>query len=195
MPKVLLTEEEVEKCRSFASRMDTSYYAKRNQFDQGKKFKDQVIGKLGEIGVYKLLSKSHSEITYPDFEIYESSKKSWDFDMKSSSFNLHVKSQNMEDLNRNSISNTASWIFQYGDGKKDCDKEIFNKLSPNQYVAFVIVDVYNLIADIKAIVSLDFLHDNNLFSFPNKESLKNTKKAVYYRNLLEFSPEELSRLI
>jgi hypothetical protein len=51
------------------------------------------FGKLGEVATYHILKDKVSNITYPDFEIYSVKQKSWDYDIKSTEYNIHVKTQ------------------------------------------------------------------------------------------------------
>lgn len=176
------TEEEINKCKEFSEKIDTSFYAKRNQFNNEKRKKDQLIGKLGEILSYNYLKNKISDISYPDFNIYEKKNKSWDFDMKSSSHNIHVKSQDIEQAKRYG----ESWIFQAGDKQKGYDKEIFDRLSKNQFVSFCIIDIKNNCGTIKSIVNVDFIHENSFFKLPKLEWLQQmNKKAVYFVDIGE----------
>lgn len=181
MEKIIFTSEEIEKCTEFSEQVDTSLYAKRNQWDVNKRKADSKIGKLGEIAVYRSLVGKYPDLTYPDFKIYKPREKSWDFDLKHPNFNLHVKTQ--ETLQASKFG--ESWIFQYGDGKKkNYDKEIFDRLSPNQYIAFVRLNVLEGYGTVRAIVSLDLLHDKKLFAEPVLDKLKFANKvAVYYKDL------------
>lgn len=187
MSTIIFTDKEFDECKNFSELVDTSLYAKRNQWDAEKRKADSLVGKLGEVAVYNVLSPKYTDLTYPDFKIYKPREKSWDFDMKSSSFNLHVKTQ--ESLQ--SAKFGESWIFQHGGGKrKHYDKEIFDRVTPNQYVAFVKVNLQKREAEVRAIVSLDLLHDNNLFALPVLEKLQNANKlAVYYKDLQQYGTE------
>jgi hypothetical protein len=181
MKKIIFTPEDIKKCTEFSEQVDTSLYAKRNQWDANKRVIDSRIGKLGELVVYYNLIEKYPDITYPDFKIYPAKQKSWDFDLKSSTFNLHVKSQ--ETLQGTKFG--ESWIFQVGNGKnRHYDKEIFDRISPNQYVAFVKVNLLTKEGEVRAIVSLDMLHENKLFAPPVLEKLQKANKlAVYYKDL------------
>lgn len=185
MKKIIFTPEDMQKCIEFSEQVDTSLYAQRNQWDVQKRKIDSKVGKLGELATYYNLVDKYPDITYPDFKIYKAKEKSWDFDLKSNSFNLHVKSQ--EALQGNKFG--ESWIFQFGNGKnRHYDKEIFDKLSPNQYISFVKVNLLTKEAEVRAIVSLDLLHDNKLFALPVLEKLQQANKlAVYYKDLQKFS--------
>jgi hypothetical protein len=184
MYKYNFTEEELSKCKSFAESIDTSFYATRNQFNPEKRKTDQIIGKLGEILTYNYLLDKVQNLTYPDFNIYEKSKKSWDFDLKGNDSNIHVKSQNIVQAKNYG----QSWIFQAGNGKnKNYDKEIFDQISPNQYVSFCLIDLGNKCGEIKSILKLSTLHDNKLFKLPKLEKLQVANKlAVYFSDIKVF---------
>jgi hypothetical protein len=185
MKKIIFTPEDIQKCTEFSEQVDTSLYAQRNQWDAEKRKADAKIGKLGELVVYQNLIEKYPNITYPDFKIYKAKEKSWDFDLKAPTFNLHVKTQ--EALQGAKFG--ESWIFQYGNGKnRHYDREIFDRTSPNQYIAFVKVNLLAKEGEIRAIVSLDLLHENKLFALPVLEKLQKANKlAVYYKDLQKFS--------
>ena len=174
------TQKDINECTNFAESIDTSHYASRSQTDPEKRKRDQIVGKLGELCVYNVLKNQFPDITYPDFNIYKAKDKSWDFDLKASGLNLHVKSQDVLQGKKYGIS----WIFQASNGRRDYDKEIFDKLSPNQKIAFVSVDMVAKQSILQAIVDLDILHDKKLFKLPKVFKLQNANKlAVYFDDL------------
>ncbi len=183
--EIKFTQEEIDQCNDFANKIDTSYYATRSQTDNNKRRHDQVIGKLGEIAVFNSLKEKHPSLGPPDFRIFSKKEKSWDFDLKGDGISLHVKSQDI----KQSKKYGESWIFQKGNGvNRNYDKEIFDRLSPNQYVSFVVVNLNENCATIKAIVDLDFLHKKELFKEPVLEKLRFANKmAVYFRDMKEYS--------
>ena len=186
MKSIIFTEKQINTCIDFANSINTSYYASRSQINDDKRKNDQLIGKLGEIATYEILKYKLPNLTYPDFKIYEAKGKSWAFDLMTTDVNLHVKSQSAESGKRYGIS----WIFQ------STDKEIFGRVTPNQYISFVTINLQIKQAIIRAIVKLDFLHDNNLFDYPKLDYLKtNNKRAVYLDSLQKFTNEEIWYLI
>lgn len=181
MQKIIFTPEDVEKCTEFSNQVDTSFYAKRNQWDADKRKADSKIGKFGELAVYYSLKEKYPTITYPDFNIYPARQKSWDYDLKHESFNLHVKTQ--ETLQAAKFG--ESWIFQSE------DKHIFKIYTDKDYVAFVKVNLMKNEAEVRAIVQINTLHDNKLFELPVLEKLRYANKlAVYYRDLEKY-PDKL----
>lgn len=182
------TKEEIDAAQLFSESVDTSFYSTRNQFNESKKIKDSFIGKLGEFAAYHYLKDKVEDISVPDLNIYDAKSKSWDFDLKSKSANFHVKTQ---DLVQGEKYGT-SWIFQYGNGKsRSYDKEIFDKLTDNQYIAFVSLDLEKLCAHIRACVNLNHLHDKKLFGMPKLEHLQRANKLAVYLKDLERYPEQL----
>jgi hypothetical protein len=183
MFKYFFLEEEYNKCKEFSEKIDTSFYSTRSQTNNNKRKKDQLVGKLGEILCFNYLKNKITDLSYPDFNIYEKNKKSWDFDLKAVNYNIHVKSQDVEQ----GLKYGESWLFQNSGSKfKGYDKEIFDKTSQNQYICFCMIDLKEKFGLIKAIVSLDYLHNNNLFKYPKLEILKiNNKLAVYFDDIGE----------
>jgi hypothetical protein len=176
--KINFSKEDLQKCLDFSEQVDTSLYARRNQWDANKRKADSKIGKLGELAAYYSLLEKYPTISYPDFKIYTAKQKSWDYDLKYETFNLHVKTQ--ETLQAAKFG--ESWIFQ------STDKHIFKNHLSNDYVAFVKVNLMQNEAEIKAIVSVDLLHNNKLFAMPMLEKLQYANKlAVYYKDLEKYS--------
>lgn len=191
MIKYFFSQEELDVCKNFSESVDTSHYSKRGQNNEQKRQKDAFVGKLGEYAVYNSLKGKILNIVEPDVQVYAAKQKSWDFDLKGDGVNLHVKTQDIEQGEKYGVS----WIFQYGNGKNQhYDKEIFDKITPNQYIAFVSLSLKENFALIRAIVKLDFLHDKKLFGLPKLEHLqKANKKAVYLKDIERY-PSELNQL-
>jgi len=187
MIKYSFSKEELDACKLFSESVNTSYYSKRGQNNDQKRQKDALVGKLGEIAVYQTLKGKIPSIGYPDLRIYSAKEKSWDFDIKGDNVNLHVKTQDIEQGEKYG----TSWIFQYGNGKNQhYDKEIFDNLTPNQYIAFVSLSLKENFAIVRAILKLEFLHERKLFGLPKLEHLqKANKKAVYLKDIERYLTE------
>lgn len=170
--KIKLSKKDLDECRQFSDMIDASFYENRNQFDDNKRKIDIVIGKAGELIAYYYLKKTYPEITYPDFMIYSTNKKSWDYDLKTSSINLHVKSQSF--LQENNFS--SSWIFQ------NEDKHIFKKYKDNDFVIFVSINLMESHGIIKKILPVKLLHEKELFKKPILANLI-SKSAIYYDDI------------
>jgi len=173
---MIFEKEDLDICTKFSEEVDTSFYSKRNQFDNTKRKADTKIGKLGELAVYYHFKDKN--ISYPDFKIYSAKEKSWDYDLKTKNENIHVKSQETLQGAKYGIS----WIFQLE------DKHIKN-YNDNDYVAFVSVNLLNKSAEIKSIMSVKSLHEKQLFKKPILNKL-NSKSAVYFEDLKDL-PFEL----
>jgi hypothetical protein len=166
---IKFTSQDIKKCQDFANKIDTGFYATRNQFNNEKRIQDQIIGKIAEIVVFSYFKEKGIETTPPDFNIYKKSKKSWDHDIKNQELNLHIKSQSVEQAKKYG----TSFVFE------KTDKKIFKEYSDKDYVCFVSVDLTNQSAEIKSILKLEDLHKNNLFK-PMKLAHLTSKSAVYF---------------
>lgn len=172
MKKFSFSPEDVAKCTEFSEAVDTSLYAKRNQWDVAKRKADSKIGKLGEVAVYNILKEKYPSITSPDFKIYKPREKSWDFDLKDPSFNLHIKTQEV----MQAAKYGESWIFQ------NEDKHIFKDYSDKDYIAFVGMDWVQKCGTIKQILPVSLLHEMKLFKKPILAKLY-SKSAVYFEDI------------
>jgi len=164
--------QEIEKCQEFANSIDTGYYANRKQFNNEKRIKDQIIGKIAEICAYKYLTIKNIDVSFPDFAIYKRTGKNWNCDLKSQDYEFHIKSQSIEQGKRYGVS----WIFE------NSDKTVFKNISDNGYVCFVSIDLNNRVGEIRAVVNLQDLHKHQLFQKPQLSYLT-TKSAVYFDQL------------
>lgn len=173
MTTIHFTQEELDICDKFANEVDTSLYARRNQFDDNKRKLDSKVGKLGEFAVYRALLDKYPDMLPPDVQIYSAKQKSWDYDLKATGINLHVKAQEYTQSSRFG----ESWIFQAE------DSHVFKNYKENDYVAFVTVNLLQKKATVKSILKIDYLHKNALFDLPKLEKLQNNKFAVYMEKL------------
>jgi len=169
---IRFTPQDIKKCRDFSNKIDTGFYATRNQFNKEKRIKDQIIGKLGELATFMYFKNKNIEISQPDFKLYDKANKSWDFDLKGDNLNIHVKSQSVDQGKKYGVS----WIFQ------NEDKHIFRDVSDNDYVCFVSIDLSQASGEIKSIVKLTDLHKKDLFKKP-KLAYLTSKSAIYMDDL------------
>lgn len=172
MTLIKISNVEYNKCVKFSGDVDTSLYAKRNQSNESKRKKDSVIGKIGEVASHRVLKDKFKDLTEPDFNIYSTKEKSWDFDLRATGLNLHVKSQDVEQGKRYG----DSWVFQ-----KE-DKHIFKEYSENDYVAFVSVDLNTKECFVRAMLPVSLLHEQNLFK-PMKLAHLSNKLAIYFDDI------------
>lgn len=189
--KFIITPEIYEKCTDFAKASvgtSSDKYARRNQFNVEKIVKDIRNGKIGEEGVHQILSLTYPQLTQPDHNIYDKVNKSWDPDLKdaSSGIRVGVKSQDIE----SAIHFGESWVFQFRAGQKyDVDTGIFGEKDDKHYVAFVALNVPKKTGEIRALVRVDWLHQNKLFKEMQKQTLRGNKVAVYYEDLEKYKEQ------
>lgn len=189
MNRVKLTNEEIIKCKKFAEEVfstNQKQYAKRNQKNQNIIKHQILIGKLGEIATWKIFKKNPKikKLDYPDFSILPYYKKSFDADLLvNDTKKIHVKSQDAESARRYGVS----WTFQWnGEGTGHTDPILrHTQGNKDEYVAFVGVDLATSTGIGYDVVSVDFLHAHGLFGKPKLRSMQNSKKVVYYEELLK----------
>jgi len=172
MRLIKLSAADYKKCSDFANSVDTSFYANRKQFNEEKRIKDSIIGKIGEIATYKALKDKFPDLSLPDYAIYNKNQKSWSHDLIASNLNLHVKSQDVEQGKKYG----ESWVFQ-----KE-DKHIFKEYGQNDYVSFVSVDLKTRECFVRQILPVSLLHEQNLFK-PMKLLHLASKVAIYYDDI------------
>lgn len=194
-PKFILTEEMIEKCSEFAKNSvgsSADKYARRNQFNIDKIMYDIKVGKLGEEGVYQKISQLYPDLSKPDYKIYDKKDKSWDSDLSDpiKHIKVGVKTQDI----KSEVSYGRSWVFQYRAGKNyDSDTGIFKNSDTNNFVCFVSVNLPKRVGEIRGIVKVQWLHEQNLFKPMKLKNLQNNKVAVYYEDL-EKQPSKLFQL-
>ena len=169
--KVTITEEERKICEDFASKSvstNIKEYERRNQSNVGKVELDISIGKMAEIGVYKILNKAKLKCSYPDFEIYDKYHKTFDADLTIDKYDIHVKSQ----LLSQSKSFGESWLFQKNDKLTYIPTE-------RDVICLCIVSSNEVI--IKKILLANNL--TGLYGIPKSPKLKDNKHALYYKDI------------
>lgn len=188
-PKFTITDEVFDKCAQFAKDSVTSSadkYARRNQFNVSKIMDDIRNGKLAEEAVYQKVVEIYPNISKPDFNIYEKKSKSWDPDLTDATVpvRIAVKSQDIQA----DLMYGRSWVFQYGNGKFDCDTGIFGKKDDHHFVCFVSLNVPKRIGELRGLVKVSWLHEKDLFK-PMKLKNLSSKVAVYYEDLEKLSDQ------
>jgi hypothetical protein len=157
--------EHVTICREFANKSDVSLYTRRARITEEKAREDVFIGKLAEFAVYR----TTAGCTLPDVNIYENKRKTWAPDLKlEDGTPIHVKAQTIEKAKKYGLS----WIFEA------TDRGVFKNRTG--FCAFCI-SYPNGVIDTAHFVSVQHLHDNNLFK-ETKLKFKN-KLAVYAEDL------------
>jgi hypothetical protein len=185
-----ITDDVIDRCKQFAESSSYKRYSSRGQYDDRKKFKDILYGKLGEWGFYYIKLSCFPHLSTPDMNIYSIPQKSWKPDLCDPlvPINIGVKTQDIE----SKINWGESWVFQNSSWKKfgkiiDSDTEVFtDDIDPNYYVGFMLLNFPKRTVELRALVKLQFLHDNKLFKPMRLERLQNNKVAVYYSDLEKF---------
>lgn len=172
MRLIKISNEKYKKCVDFANNVDLSLYERRNKSSFEKRQSDTIIGKMGELAAFEALKMKFGDLTEPDFKIYSTKEKSWDYDLKSSDANFHIKTQSLSQGKKYG----CSWTFQ-----KE-DKHIFKNYHPNDYVVFVSIDQDTRDCFIKSILPVHILHDNDLFK-PMKLLHLASKCAIYFDDI------------
>lgn len=188
MRRIYVSQEIYDLCNKFAEKsVDSSvdHYEKRNQSNKAN-IKEQIsIGKVGEFGAYFYLQGMISNISKPDLKIYNSENKSFDYDLKSDKYNVHVKSQ----LMTTAYEFGLSWTFQYGNKNSGhFDSHIFNN-DLNQHIILTLV--HPTFVDVLSFCNVKVLHEYNLFKDPKVDKLKGIKKVIYYDDLIKIPTEKI----
>lgn len=168
---IILTQSQIIKATEFANKIDTDFYATKNQKDKDKRINDQIVGKLGEEIAYCYL-KNDYKVSCPDYEIYDKENKSWQPDLYTPDFKIHVKSQSADSSERFGLS----WTFA------TTDKEVF-KADSTDYVVFTQVNLLKRFGLVKSILKISTLHDNDLFKEPLLKKLVGHKKVIYINDI------------
>lgn len=189
----------IVQCRNFAKKQQPTsvdQYAKRGQ-DPSKYYREIIQlsnGKLGEELSHAAYVSRFPQLTRPDYEIYTKEDKDWEPDLIDPVSGIHIAVKT-KDI-RDAAQWGASWIFEKTDRKIFGDRLDNQNLDPNQYVCLVIVDPVNKKGELKACVKLQWLHDHELFTNPDRDYLK-TKLTVRLENMEKMitDPSELWQLV
>jgi hypothetical protein len=167
---VKLTKRDIQKIEAFADlrEADINLYKRRGNF----KREDITIGAAAEIGCYKMLRDFGFKVSYPDFEIYDKGRKSFEADLMDSNRFFHIKGQSRLSAERYG----ASWLLQ----KQDPMIKVPQK---GHYIIPCIVDYEKKSVYIYACVPLLTLVGEDLFGHLKIEYLNKTKVAIYLRDL------------
>jgi hypothetical protein len=187
---IVITELQHQKCREFAEQSAATHfqhYEKRGQSDHNRIVEQILVGKLGEVAVYKFLSQ-YKDCSKPDFNIYPSGK-TFDSDIKWRHYRVHVKTQDKESAELFGLS----WTFQKSnatgnDSRGHNDHGVFKNYDKDDLIFFCNIKNDRLVR-ICASVDAKTLHEKHLFALPVKQSLQESKRCVYY-NMLEESLNE-----
>jgi len=170
--KYNIDEQTYQRCVKFANdsvKTNIDEYSRRNQNNIDKIIDDIIIGKMGEFGAYSMLIEKGFTLNEPDLSIYDKKHKSFDADLKTDKFNIHVKSQNIQQK----TAFTTSWLFQSND-------KLVTKPDDKDIIVFCQVDGREV--EILFYQKAKLL--KGLYRDPKKESLRGNKKAIYYQDIL-----------
>src|SRR5271165_3903162 len=122
IPQFTISEQLFNDCTDFAKacvKTNLKKYASRKQINQTKLINDIRNGKIAEQKVWEQVSSEYPGLTSPDYGVYDIAHKSWATDLydPSTTLSLACKAQSVN----MALECGASWVFQYGDGNKDCD--------------------------------------------------------------------------
>lgn len=162
-----------DKCVDFAdAQISTSQdlYAYRGESKVDKMVEDITVGKMGELASMMYLKDLGYDCSKPDFEIYETKRKSFDADLTCEDYKIHVKSQSMASVKRYG----PSWLFQ----KRD---SLVSDPEANEYMLFAAVDgsIVHILACLKAVDIVE------LYDEPRVPRYRTTKKALYLEHILD----------
>jgi hypothetical protein len=192
---ITLTEEEFEKCKTFAvdvNKTTSQHYSNlRGQTNNKKKEKDHLISKLAETGVHRFLVLHELPYQEPDFNIYENKKKSWDSDIVS------LDKEQYRDIAVKSCYGDGkykdSWTINYSDkrGYGGKDKVIFNPETP---VVLFLASVFENERQVRIDYCLrgKSIHEHNLLKLPVVRQLWNYKRCLYMADLNEVQSDAIS---
>jgi hypothetical protein len=145
-------------------------YKRRNQGDVNKVMFDITVGKMAEIGVYKIMKKNNFNCSYPDFNIYDKYHKTFDADLIIDKYDIHVKSQHI----LQSKNFGESWLFQKTD-------TLTYKPSERDVICLCIVSSGEVI--IKKMLLANNIVD--MYGRPKSPKLKDNKHALYLSDIKE----------
>lgn len=142
-------------------------YKRRSQENITKILNDIILGKMGEYGVYLMLTKKGLILDKPDIQVYSKEKKSFDADLAYKDLKFHIKSQSLEQ----SLKYNTSWSFQPN------DKLIIN---PTDNDMIFLCQVSDLTVNI---LSYHYAKTYKpYYSDPQKMNLRGKKKVLYYED-------------
>lgn len=184
---VILSAMEILQCEQFAlDSIDTHlrHYQRRGQTNKEKILRDITVGKMGELALYIYLSKSVSfASTAPDFEIHKGGRKRFGADLfltqGGEQYPVHIKTQDKSSSDKYG----DSWLFQWGGAGLGHTDKIFKSYDPKELFAACNVNGQNVV--ILGIWHLKDLFENDLFKEPRLQWFKNTKKALYLKDIEE----------
>lgn len=167
---VKITKKDLEKAYNFAKARskDVKLYQNRGSF----KLSDITTGALAEIACYKLLKRNGFEVSKPDFEIYDKSRKSYKADLEGNNRQYHVKGQML----KSAETYGCSWLMQRHD-------PIINNPERGHYLMPCVVDEEKMVVYIYGCVPLLSLVNEDCIGECTVPSFRRTKVAIYLQDV------------
>lgn len=152
-------------------------YAKRQQFN-ARTIKRQISdGKLVEEAVCQALAVcDFDNISQPDYEVYSSTRKSFEPDLiTEDGYRLHIKGQTEESARRYG----TSWMFSVE------DPLLHNPTDKDIIIFAIILEGYDAV-EVLGWINATTLLSLDAYTFPVLESQKESKRVVYYEGAVNF---------
>jgi hypothetical protein len=190
---IKLSDEDYHKCRKFAedcdirSKKDYVYGVMRNQPYAEKRIRDHTNGKMCELAAHRIFERHGLKTSEPSFEVLK--KPTWDCDLESDDYRIHVKGQSHESVSKYG----KSWTFQVGNkyGSYGKDPIYAGPYDDKDLVAFCSIGVDMRTVTVDALVPVPDLHKNKLFTFVDGEDLPHLKGIKLF---VRYEHEEASSL-
>lgn len=161
-----------EKAKKFAvAVINTVDYRDSSQSNKNKVALDHFISKIGEEAVFSVFSQFTTDITPPDYKIYEARRKSWDPDLMVEQEALAVKTQTKSSAEKFGLS----WTFQCGGRRRDTILDM-----PEAWVCFVKCNDED--GSYNCIVYPPHQIKELTFGQPKLQKLRGEKLVVYAKN-------------
>lgn len=167
-----LSPEYFKRCMQFANDIiDTNYsfYKTREQNNRDRILFQIAYGKLAEWIAYIHIVSHGVWCTPPDMNVYDEDSKTYDADLVSEKYDIHVKSQTKESMEQYG----ASWMFQDND-------PLIMRPSNRDYLFFIIIKTpqeANIVKHLNANKVLELYKD------PVVDKLK-SKRVLYLNDLM-----------
>ena len=172
-----LSKEYYKKCRRFALDVintNFDHYKTRSQNNKEAIIEQITYGKIAEWAAYIYVISHGAWCSAPDMEVYEKRNKSFDADLISGRYDIHVKSQ----TKRSMTQYGASWMFQKNDPLtiNPTDRDYLFLVSTKEYIEGLPIEAH-IIKHMKAKDALQ------LYKSPIKKELT-TKQTLYLEDLI-----------
>lgn len=166
----------IRKCEEFADQqLKDSYNLYKHRGEQRiEKMRDDIIvGKLVELAAYKFLKPMFTNLSKPDFTIYERKNKSFSADLYTKAVSFHVKGQSEQSRKKYG----SSFLFQKTD-------PVIRTPEPNHFIIVGVVDEEKLFVTLLGCISAANM--KQYIKEPKNPTYALTKVAVYVD---DFDPE------